>query len=230
MFFLTEVDPRAAIKGSRDALGFTPVWARFGREVVGNLTTVTSSLRGFTTLLLGLYFVERVVSSGKASEEERSNLFLKFEQLAAYARLSYGKGNGEATGLLGLVRATRRLRDGQGSAPISAGVDGQILSNQKTNGLWGLYTVAARESGMVERDGHALTPWAQEFIESEYLPRRRRRSSRRGPIESWEKPLAVSWAQNWGEKKLVSTKRVSYAGGPQASMVLTADRRSFGSF
>ena len=171
MFFLTEIDPRAAIKGSRDALGFTSVRARFGREVVGNLTTVTSSLRGFTTLLLGLYFADRVVASRKASEEDRSNLFLKFEQLAAYCRLALGRENGDASGILGSVRASRRLRDNPGSVPISASVDGQILSNQRTNGLWGLYTVAARESGMVERDEHTLTPWAKELVESQYLPR-----------------------------------------------------------
>ena len=171
MFFLTEIDPRAAIKGSRDALGFTPIWARFGREVVGNLTTVTSSLRGFTTLLLGLCFADRVVASRRASVEDRSNLFLKFEQLAAYSRLALGRENGDASGILGSVRATRRLRDNGHSVPISASVDGQILSNQRTNGLWGLYTVAARESGMVERDEHTLTPWAQKLVESEYLPR-----------------------------------------------------------
>ena len=171
MFFLTEIDPRAAIKGSRDALGFTPIWARFGREVVGNLTTVTSSLRGFTTLLLGLYFADRAVASPRTSEEDRSNLFLKFEQLAAYSRLALGRENGDASVILGSVRATRRLRDNGHSVPISASVDGQILSNQRTNGLWGLYTVAARESGMVERDEHTLTPWAQKLVESEYLPR-----------------------------------------------------------
>ena len=171
MFFLTEIDPRAASKGSRDALGFTPIWARFGREVVGNLTTVTSSLRGFTTLLLGLYFADRAVASPRTSEEDRSNLFLKFEQLAAYSRLALSRENGDASVILGSVRATRRLRDNGHSVPISASVDGQILSNQRTNGLWGLYTVAARESGMVERDEHTLTPWAQKLVESEYLPR-----------------------------------------------------------
>ena len=41
--FLTDLDSRAAIKGSRDPIGVQPIWARLGREVVGNLTTVSTS-------------------------------------------------------------------------------------------------------------------------------------------------------------------------------------------
>ena len=58
--FLTEIDSRAAVKGSRDPLGFVPLWSHFGRQVVGNLTTVTGSVRGFTTTLLGYYFAGEV--------------------------------------------------------------------------------------------------------------------------------------------------------------------------
>ena len=45
--FLTDIDPQAAIKGSRDPLGIQPIWTRLGRHVVGNLTTVSSSVRDF---------------------------------------------------------------------------------------------------------------------------------------------------------------------------------------
>ncbi len=65
MFFLTEIDPRAAIKGSRDALGFQPIWSSIGRKVVGNLITANVSLRNFTTLLLGLHFAEEAISTKK---------------------------------------------------------------------------------------------------------------------------------------------------------------------
>jgi hypothetical protein len=48
--FLTEVDPEIAVKGSMDhPLGLLPLWSRYGRRVVGNLTLVASSARGFTT-------------------------------------------------------------------------------------------------------------------------------------------------------------------------------------
>src|ERR1044072_4136812 len=58
--FLTDLDSRAAVKGSRDPLGIQQIWTRMGRHVVGNLTTVSNSVRDFTTLLLGYYFAERI--------------------------------------------------------------------------------------------------------------------------------------------------------------------------
>lgn len=58
--FLTDIDPQAAIKGSRDPLGIQPIWTHLGRRVVGNLTTVSNSVRDFTTTILGYYFAERV--------------------------------------------------------------------------------------------------------------------------------------------------------------------------
>ncbi len=57
--FLTNLDSRATVKDSRDPLGLVPLWRHFGRHVVGNLTTVTGSVRGFTTTLLG-YQLARV--------------------------------------------------------------------------------------------------------------------------------------------------------------------------
>jgi len=58
--FLTGIDPEAAVKGSRDPLGLQTIWIRLGGLVVGNLTTVSTSVRDFTTLILGYYFAERV--------------------------------------------------------------------------------------------------------------------------------------------------------------------------
>jgi hypothetical protein len=51
--FLTDIDPQAAVKGSRDPLSLQTIWARLGRHVVGKLTTVSTSVRDFTTLVLG---------------------------------------------------------------------------------------------------------------------------------------------------------------------------------
>lgn len=51
--FLADLDPRAAVKGSRDPVGIQPIWTRLGRHVTGNLTTVSNSGRDFSTLLLG---------------------------------------------------------------------------------------------------------------------------------------------------------------------------------
>ena len=59
--FLTLEDPNAKIKGSRDPLAAQPIWAAFGRHVVTNLTTQSTSVRGFTTLLLGRYFAAELL-------------------------------------------------------------------------------------------------------------------------------------------------------------------------
>lgn len=58
--FLTDLDARAAVKGSRDPLGIQQIWTKLGRQVIGNLTTVSSSLRDFTVLIIGLYLAEQL--------------------------------------------------------------------------------------------------------------------------------------------------------------------------
>ncbi len=183
MFFLTEIDPRAAIKGSRDPLGLQPIWTRFGRGVVGNLTTVTTSLRGFTTLLIGLYFVDELIASGRQSEEDRAALFMKFEQLAGYSRFAYGRLHAEddedAEGLRGITRIAKRLAESK-RVRISADRKHQILSNQKTYGIWGLFTVAGRHSGLCDLEENRLTPGAAEFVEEHYLPKLSYQGARRG--------------------------------------------------
>ncbi len=42
--FFTALDPDSRIKGSRDPLGFEVIWTALGREIIGNLTTVTRSV------------------------------------------------------------------------------------------------------------------------------------------------------------------------------------------
>jgi hypothetical protein len=67
--FLTDLDTRAAVKGSRDPLGIQSIWTRFGRHVVGNLTTVSDSIRDFTTLLLGYHFAESLADETDSGSE-----------------------------------------------------------------------------------------------------------------------------------------------------------------
>lgn len=88
--FLTDFDPQAAVKGSHDPLGIQTIWARLGRHVVGNLTTVSTSVRDFTTLILGYYFAERFASESGGDGD--LPVFLRWEQLAAYMR---GEINGD---------------------------------------------------------------------------------------------------------------------------------------
>jgi hypothetical protein len=162
--FLTDLDSRAAVKGSRDPLGIQTIWTRFGRHVVGNLTTVTTSVRDFTVLLLGYYFAERLSEAG--SRENTLDAFLKWEQLASYARAAVNKD----LSFRGTERVQKRLADG-GKVALSAEATWTILGDQKNYGLWGLYTVPARASGLLHGDPPRLRPAAREFVESFYLPK-----------------------------------------------------------
>jgi hypothetical protein len=161
--FLTDLDSRAAVKGSRDPLGIQQIWTRLGRHVVGNLTTVSNSARDFTTLILGYHFAAQLAEElGPGSELAT---FLKWEQLAAYARGLVNKD--------WQFRGTEKVRKNLSESSritLSEERAHQILGNQKIYGLWGLYTMAARESGMVAGDPPRLTPPARDITERLYLP------------------------------------------------------------
>jgi len=162
--FFSELDSRAEVKGSRDPLGLQQIWTKLGRCVVGNLTTVSNSLRDFTTLMVGLYFAERVADQqGNGAE---LGAFLRWEQLAAYSRATHYKG----TPFRG-VEVVRRRLDGREKLVLSRGHDGAILSDQKTYGLWGLYTVPARLSGLMNEGASTLRSESAAFVEKHYLPR-----------------------------------------------------------
>jgi hypothetical protein len=175
--FLTDLDERAAVKGSRDPLGIQSVWTRLGRHVVHNLTTVSSLVRDFTTLLLGYWFVERVAEAGGHGAELAT--FLKWEQLAAYARAEVNKD----FSFRGVDRVARNLNEGP-KIVVSADRVHQILGDQKIYGLWGLYTVPARASGLVEADPPWLTPAARDFVERMYLPMLTEAAGREASVRS----------------------------------------------
>ncbi|MEJ7655638.1 MAG: hypothetical protein WKF33_01230 [Thermoleophilaceae bacterium] len=161
-YFFTELDPRAAIKGSRDPLGSQAVWAGLGRELIGNLTTVTSSVRNFTTLLVGLHLAELAENHADRSPEQA---FLVWEQLAGYTRHCFHG----TRGLLGYRKVAARTQ--RGEATLSAESEGQILGNQKAYGLWGLYTSAARSSGLVARGTPTrLSDAGRRLIAEHHLP------------------------------------------------------------
>ena len=159
--FLTLEDPRAKIQGSRDPLGLQPIWTSFGRRLVFNLTTVSTSVRGFTTLLLGRLLAHELIDSGKAREEDALPIFLRTEQACAFARVAR---NGDES-LRGIERVKERLAASRTKARIENGPDGWILSDQKTYGLWGLFSVPARASGLLDERPFGVTPLARRHFE-----------------------------------------------------------------
>jgi hypothetical protein len=177
MAFLTNIDSRAQVKGSRDPLALVPVWSFFGRKVVGNLSTVTNSVRGFTTLLLGYHFAREVEDRQRASDGSMLSSFLKFEQLAGYSRFQFGRDGG----FRGIERVKRKLGEGK-RIWLSVSAEDQILSNQKVYGLWGLYSVPSRASSLLETDETILTPDARVFVEDQYIGRLAKQGFREGRI------------------------------------------------
>ena len=164
--FLTLEDPRAKIQGSRDPLGVQPIWSGFGRRLVSNLTTVSNSVRGFTVLLMGRYFGELLIGNGRAEEQDALSIFLRTEQLCGYARYCIH----DAEDTRGIERIRRNLAEGR-TVLIDDNADGWILSDQKTYGLWGLFSVAARVSGLLKDGPVGLTDAARDFVEQEYIAR-----------------------------------------------------------
>ena len=162
--FLTALDSRAALKGSRDALGAQQLWTKLGRTVIGNLTTVSNSARDFTITLLGHHLAEIVATDMPSSS--RLETFIKWEQLTGFAR-AYVNGD---TAFRGSERVRKTLAAGT-RATISAERAHQILSSQKMYGLWGLYTVPSRSSGLLESGSAQLTDAAAKELERAALPR-----------------------------------------------------------
>ena len=168
MPFLTLEDPNAKIKGSRDPLGVQTIWSAFGRHAVTNLTTQSTSVRGFTVLLLGRYFAADLVDRGMAAREDALDIFLRMEQIGAYVRYVAHNVEGE---IRGIERVKRFADEQHGNVIIAANRRGMILSDQKVYGLWGLYSVPARTSGLLPEGAFDVTPATREFIERNYIGR-----------------------------------------------------------
>jgi len=171
--FFTALDPDARIKGSRDPLGFERIWTAFGREVVGNLTTVTRSVRQFSTLLFGFHLANQATESPADRDDEFLPVFLRFEQLAAYAR--YRGDQAAARDIRGIRAVRRNVERHRRGLWLSRKSEWQLLSDQKTYGLYGLFRMAACNSGWLHPDRQTqLSPRAREFVERRLLPVPRR--------------------------------------------------------
>lgn len=149
---LSLMDERSRPKGSRDPLGIEAIWSHMGRKVVGNLTTVTSNLDNF---MVGLLCCTYASARSDQLEQIQAN-YLRAEQLAAYLRLAAGNES-----FLGITRAKANFKKGQ--LPLGKDETAQILSNQLSYGLWGLYSTAMQVAGLISgperrltEQGHAL--------------------------------------------------------------------------
>ena len=163
MAFLSLLDERAKPKGSRDPLGFELVWSYFGRKVIGNLTTITSSMDNFAVALLGFYWANQLVPMDKEESDRHKSVreaFLCYEQLTGYVRYFGG-----ATDIMGITRVKKRIHDDSLKITLGQSSEQQILSNQASYGLWGLYSSAARDTGLVEGNNRIVTSLGQAITQ-----------------------------------------------------------------
>ena len=172
--FFTAIDPDVRIKGSRDPLGFEALWTTLGREIIGNLTTVTRSVRQFSTLLYGFHFANQATESSEDRDEQFLPAFLRFEQLAAYARFcKYGDMavGGDIRGIRAVRRNVNDFNERRHDLWISRRSDWLLLSDQKTYGLYGLFRMAAYKSGLLDPEKDTrLSVQASEFVAQQLRP------------------------------------------------------------
>lgn len=161
MFFLTEIDPNAKTKGSRDPLGTLSVWTGFGRRVVGNLTSQTTSLDDFRVLVTGCWLEDQL--AGQLDFE--GDAFLVWEQLSAYARLTVLD---DPPGFRGITRAKRFFAGDR--IDVSAERTNQLLTNQRAYGIWGLYRAAGWRCGLLATDTPLVRSESLDLVRQHYLP------------------------------------------------------------
>lgn len=72
MSFLSLRDDRAKPKPKRshDPLGFEFVWTHYGRQLIGGLTTVISSLSNFAVALVGFHWANEINANAPADEKQ----------------------------------------------------------------------------------------------------------------------------------------------------------------
>lgn len=150
---LSLMDERSRPKGSRDPLGIEAIWSHMGRKMVGNLTTVTSNLDNF---MVGLLCCAHASASTDQLDLIQIN-YLRAEQLAAYLRLAAGNEN-----FLGITRAKANFKNGQ--LPLGKTEAAQILSNQLSYGLWGLYSTAMQVAGLIAGPERLLTDQGRALV------------------------------------------------------------------
>lgn len=160
MAFLSLLDERAKPKGSRDPLGFELIWTHYGRQVIGNLTTVTSSLNNFAVALIGFKWANELCAHLPDGERQSKirETFLRYEQLTGYLRFLAGD-----SALMGITRITKRIQDESVRISLGLHADEMILSDQASYGMWGLYSSAMRDTGLIRGEERILTSLGEDI-------------------------------------------------------------------
>lgn len=146
MYFLTKRDPDYAIKGSRDPLGFQVLWQEAGRRIIPNLSTVSSTIRDFQILCIAY----ALKSELDIKDNEFEFFFICVEQVMGYTRYLC-RDDGNFNG----VDRVRKRADGSYFS-ISILPNDQLMSSQKSYGIWGKYIRPFIDSQLTEHPNFNL--------------------------------------------------------------------------
>ena len=86
--------------------------------------------------------------------------FLRYEQLTGYIRYFGG-----ASDIMGITRVKMRIHNDSFKIILGQSADQQILSDQASYGLWGLYSSAARDTGLVTGNNRTVTTLGQTITQ-----------------------------------------------------------------
>lgn len=143
MYFLTAQDPNYIVKGSRDPLGFQVLWQSVGRQLIPNLSTVSSSIIDFQIMCLAGYYKHTY----NLEESRYRILFSRLEKLMAFARFA----KDSTLGFNGVDKIRKLYQESNKELIIAD--DMQILSNQRAYGIWGKYNRPFQDCGILEYKG-----------------------------------------------------------------------------
>lgn len=143
MYFLTKEDPEYSIKGSRDPLGFQVIWQNAGRKLIPNLSTVSNNIVDFQILCLAHALKTELIISDKHFEK----FFLAFEQMMAYVRFQ----SAPSFGFNGVDKVRKIMNGNLKEVSVSAASKYQLLSNQKSYGIWGKYNSPFSKIGITNK-------------------------------------------------------------------------------
>ena len=129
------------VKGSRDPLGFQVLWQKAGRTIIPSLSTVSNNIRDFQVMALARYCQKAF----HVHERDELAFFLCFEQLMAYVRFVESDGEDSFNGI---DKVTRIMLADEKQLSLSVGGEDQLLSNQKSYGIWGKYNRPFEEIGL----------------------------------------------------------------------------------
>lgn len=142
MYFITEQDPNYTVKGSRDPLGFQVIWQEAARKLIPNLSTVSSNIKDYQILSLA-HALKHQLSIADADFEP---FFFRFEQLMAYTRYKQAPGEG----FNGVDKVRKIMSADPTTVRISNNSADQLLSNQRSYGIWGKYIRPFTDMGLTE--------------------------------------------------------------------------------